>query len=139
MNASAKAAGHGGNAEVTETQGDAYYCEMPSDPCAIVMFGASGDLAQRKLLPALFDLAWHSCLAPRFRLVGFARTPMSDDDFRRRAEEALPKDSAGGGDARAERRSEFLKNLRYFPGDYDDGAAYSRLAERLRNSIARLA
>ena len=43
---------------------DAYYCEVPNDPCAIVMFGASGDLARRKLLPALYDLAAHACLAP---------------------------------------------------------------------------
>ena len=37
-------------------QSGAYYCEVPSEPCAIVMFGASGDLAKRKLLPALYDL-----------------------------------------------------------------------------------
>ncbi len=78
--------------EVAEqTQNDAYYCEIPNDPCAIVMFGASGDLAKRKLLPALFDLAYHACLAPRFRVLGFARTPMSDDQFRSEAAEALSK------------------------------------------------
>ena len=38
-------------------QNRTYYCEAPSDPCAIVMFGASGDLARRKLLPALYDLS----------------------------------------------------------------------------------
>ena len=38
---------------------DGFFCEIPADPCAIVMFGASGDLAQRKLLPALFELAIH--------------------------------------------------------------------------------
>ena len=65
-------------------QTDAYYCEVPNDPCAIVMFGASGDLARRKLLPALYDLAVHACLAPRFRLLGYARTEMSDDDFRQK-------------------------------------------------------
>lgn len=126
MNESAKAAAGGGSSQV-----DAYYCEMPSDPCAIVMFGASGDLAKRKLLPALFDLAWHACLAPRFALVGFGRTPMSDDDFRRRAEESLPKDGASGGGSGGDRRSEFLKNLRYFAGNYDDSGAYAQLAERL--------
>ena len=71
-------------ADVSEMlQTDGYYCEVPNDPCVVVMFGASGDLAKRKLLPALFDLARHQCLAPRFRLVGFARTKMSDDEFRR--------------------------------------------------------
>ena len=70
---------------------DAYFCERPADPCAIVMFGASGDLAKRKLLPALYDLAIHSCLAPRFKLLGFARTEMSDDQFRKESGEFLPK------------------------------------------------
>jgi len=74
-------------ADVPQT--DAYYCEVPNDPCAIVMFGASGDLARRKLLPALYDLAVHACLAPRFRLLGYARTEMSDDDFRKRAEKNM--------------------------------------------------
>ena len=78
-----------GTADVPSTS--AYYCEVPSDPCAIVMFGASGDLAKRKLMPALFDLARHSCLAPRFCLLGFARTQMSDEDFRRSVDEALAK------------------------------------------------
>ncbi len=47
-------------------QADRYYCEVPADPCAIVIFGASGDLTSRKLIPALYDLSAHSCLAPRF-------------------------------------------------------------------------
>ena len=76
---------------MAQTNAGAYYCEIPSDPCAIVMFGASGDLAKRKLLPALYDLAVHACLAPRFRVMGFARTHMSDDDFRREARTALPQ------------------------------------------------
>ena len=104
---------------------DGYFCEIPSDPCAIVMFGASGDLAKRKLLPALFDLAIHSCLAPRFRVVGFARTEMSDDQFRSGTDGALPKK---GDDAK---RAEFLKHLEYFTGNYDDPESYARLAKRL--------
>ena len=110
------------------TRSDAYYCEMPSDPCAIVMFGASGDLAKRKLLPALYDLAVHACLAPRFRLVGFARTHMSDDDFRTAAAEFLPKTGSSDDEAK---RAEFLKHLEYFSGDYDDPAAYKRLIQQL--------
>jgi glucose-6-phosphate 1-dehydrogenase len=118
------------NVEVAEAvQMDGYFCEMPSEPCAIVMFGASGDLARRKLLPALYNLAVHSCLAPRFQLVGFARTQMSDDDFRRGSSEFLPKDGASAGSA--EVRQEFLKHLQYFSGDYDDAGAYKRLAQRL--------
>src|ERR1700734_206374 len=106
-----------------------YFCEMPSDPCAIIMFGASGDLARRKLMPALYDLAFHSCLAPSFRLLGFARTKMSDDDFRKSAGEFLPKGQEEGADDA--KKSEFLKNLQYFTGDYDDAAAFQNLAKRL--------
>jgi glucose-6-phosphate 1-dehydrogenase len=110
------------------TRTDAYFCEVPNDPCAIVMFGASGDLAKRKLLPALYDLAIHSCLAPRFRLVGFARTEMTDDKFRSNTSDALPKAAAGADD---DRRQEFLKHLQYFTGNYDDPESYRRLAQRL--------
>jgi len=108
---------------------DAYFCEMPSDPCAIVMFGASGDLARRKLLPALYDLAIHSCLAPRFRLVGFARTEMTDEAFRGSAGEFFPKNNPLAADDG--RRREFLQQLQYFPGNYDDPESYRRLGALL--------
>jgi len=121
------------NAQLSEAaeklQADAYYCEVPSQPCAIVMFGASGDLAQRKLLPALYDLAFHACLAPRFRLVGFARTKMDDAEFRRKSDESLSKVKApGAGD---KRWADFLEHLHYFAGDYNDPEAFQRLAKRL--------
>jgi glucose-6-phosphate 1-dehydrogenase len=114
----------------TATQGnqpDAYYCEIPSDPCVVVMFGASGDLAQRKLLPALFDLARHGCLAPRFRLLGYARSPLTDDDFRGKASEAMRKTN-GENDSHAK---DFLENIHYLQGDYDDPASFQKLADRL--------
>ncbi|MGH9734400.1 MAG: glucose-6-phosphate dehydrogenase [Candidatus Acidiferrales bacterium] len=107
---------------------DAYYCEIPSAPCAIVIFGASGDLARRKLFPALYDLARHACLAPRFRLLGFARTQMDDDAFREHASEFLPKNAAS---ANGYRQKDFQQSLRYFAGDYDDPRAYQQLAKRL--------
>jgi glucose-6-phosphate 1-dehydrogenase len=110
-------------------EADAYYCEVPSNPCAVVIFGASGDLARRKLFPALFDLARHACLAPRFRLVGFARTPMTDDAFREHATEFLPKN--GAPSASGYMQKDFQEQLRYFTGDYDDPQAYQRLGQRL--------
>ncbi|MDE3108791.1 MAG: glucose-6-phosphate dehydrogenase, partial [Acidobacteriota bacterium] len=106
-----------------------YFCEAPADSCAIVMFGASGDLAKRKLLPALYDLAVHSCLAPRFRLLGFARTEMSDDEFGRQAAEFLPGKTPSGGADSAHR--DFLQQLHYFHGEYNDPGTYQRLAKRL--------
>jgi glucose-6-phosphate 1-dehydrogenase len=108
---------------------DAYYCEMPNAPCTIVMFGASGDLAKRKLLPALFDLAVHACLAPRFRLLGFARTEMTNENFRASIAEGLPK--KGGPGADENRRQDFLKQLDYFNGNYDDPESFRKLAQRL--------
>ena len=47
-----------------------------AEPCAVVLFGASGDLAKRKVIPAMFDLAIHNSLGSRYLIVGFARTPM---------------------------------------------------------------
>src|ERR1700740_2261493 len=114
-------------AEVSQVDED--YCEIPSDPCLVVMFGASGDLASRKLFPALFDLARHACLAPRFRLLGFARTEMSDEQFREHATEFLPKDGAVSPNGYTAQK--FKQQLRYFTGDYDDPEAYRRLAQRL--------
>ena len=116
-----------GEAAAQTNQANAYFCEVPSDPCAIVMFGASGDLAQRKLLPALFDLARHGCLAPRFRLLGFARSPLSDDDFRDKAADAMKKTSGGSDD----HAKDFLKNIHYFQGDYDDPDSFEKLSDRL--------
>ncbi len=109
---------------------DAYFCEMPADPCAIVIFGASGDLAKRKLLPALYDLAAHSCLAPRFCVVGFARTEMDDAGFRKTAEEAL-RGSNEIKPIHEDVLKEFLSHLHYSPGSYEDPASFERLTAKL--------
>jgi glucose-6-phosphate 1-dehydrogenase len=122
-------AGEPANDTTKAPAADAYYCEIPSDPCAIVMFGASGDLAKRKLMPALFDLARHSCLAPRFCLLGFARTQMSDDDFRRSVDEALAKVKLSAGEEA--KRQDFVKRMQYFSGKYDDPESFQNLAKRL--------
>ncbi len=109
---------------------DAYYCERPTQPCAIVLFGASGDLARRKIFPALFDLASHNCLAPSFRLLGFARSPMTDDAFRETSSEFLPKPGADSA-ATDSFRNEFVQRLHYVTGQYDDPTSYQNLAARL--------
>src|SRR5438270_7205677 len=59
-------------------------------PCTLVVFGASGDLTARKLLPAIDRLAARGALDPAFTVVGVARTEMDDDDFRARALDAVP-------------------------------------------------
>jgi glucose-6-phosphate 1-dehydrogenase len=101
-----------------------------AEPCAIVLFGASGDLAKRKVIPALFDLAAHDSLGERYSIVGFARTPMTDESFRNTAGEAA-KTISEGGPIDPAKWNEFANNLYYSAGDYGDQEAYSRLSRRL--------
>ena len=63
---------------------------MPN-PCAIVIFGASGDLAKRKLLPALYELALQKLLDEKTYIIGYSRSQMSDDEFRKEAVDAIGK------------------------------------------------
>ena len=101
-----------------------------AEPCAIVLFGASGDLAKRKVIPAMFDLAAHDSLGERYSIVGFARTPMTDESFRTTAGEAA-KTISEGGPVDPAKWNEFAANLFYSAGDYGDQEAYARLAKRL--------
>jgi glucose-6-phosphate 1-dehydrogenase len=100
------------------------------DPCTVVLFGASGDLAKRKVIPALYDLAIHDALGPRYALVGFARTPMTDDSFRASASEAA-KSISEVGPIDPKQWDGFVSNLYYSPGDYNNQEAYVQLAKRL--------
>jgi glucose-6-phosphate 1-dehydrogenase len=101
-----------------------------AEPCAIVLFGASGDLARRKVVPALYDLAAHEGLAERYAIVGFARTAMTEDAFRTGAGVAARTISEVGpiDDAKW---AAFAKSLAYVSGAYDDDAAYTKLAAGL--------
>ena len=90
-----------------------------ADPTILVIFGASGDLTSRKLMPALQDLEKQGFLNERFTVVGVARTEMSDDDFRDRMITAVPD----GGDSWAKRAAAF----RYVQGEYGNAALYERL------------
>src|SRR5579883_1611188 len=60
-----------------------------ADPCVMVIFGASGDLTQRKLIPALYNLARVQLLSPNFAVVGVARRPMSSEEYRRKLSEEV--------------------------------------------------
>jgi len=102
----------------------------PAEPCAIVIFGASGDLARRKLIPALFELAAQRCLARRFAIIGFGRTPMSDDAFRDTAAEAM-RQFAKGGSLDEGRLREFLQSFAFTSGEYDQPEAFQKLTRRL--------
>jgi glucose-6-phosphate 1-dehydrogenase len=104
----------------------------PLPPCALVVFGASGDLAARKLLPALARLTARRELPGRFAVVGVARTPWTDDDLRQVAVGADPSpDSGGGGDGNQAAWEDLVSGFRYVSGEYDDEDTFARLATTL--------
>jgi len=101
-----------------------------TDPCAVILFGASGDLAKRKVIPAMYDLAVHNSLGERYAIIGFARTPMNDDAFRATVGEAA-KGISEVGPIDPAKWDAFASNLHYNAGDYSDPQAYVALAKRL--------
>lgn len=101
-----------------------------ADPCAIVIFGASGDLARRKLIPALFELSECRSLARRFAIVGFARSEMNDSAFQDSAAEAVRRSSDGRAFDGNELRS-FAQSFTYVAGDYEQPNAFEKLSRRL--------
>jgi glucose-6-phosphate 1-dehydrogenase len=101
-----------------------------ADPCTVILFGASGDLAKRKVIPALYDLAQHNSLGSRYSIVGFSRTPMTDESFRTTIGEAA-KTISEVGPIDPEKWKDFASNLYYNAGDYADPKSYEELAKRL--------
>ena len=99
------------------------------EPCALVVFGVTGDLAQKKLIPAVYDLANRGLLPPGFVLLGFARRDWGDGDFAALAKKA----------AKAHARTEFREDvwtrldqsIRFVPGSFDDDNAFDDLARTL--------
>src|SRR6184192_4659165 len=98
-------------------------------PCNIVIFGATGDLTHRKLIPALYNLAADGDLPPSVAIVGFARRKKSDDEFRSDLEEATRKFSRQA--VRDEIWKTFAQSIFYHQSDFDDESGYKSLAKRL--------
>jgi glucose-6-phosphate 1-dehydrogenase len=99
-------------------------------PCAIVIFGANGDLTKRKLIPALYRLAYDRRIPPGFAVIGNSRTPMTDEQFRVKMREALnefvdntPIDEGLWDD--------FSKSLSYYAGDLNDPECFHLLGTKL--------
>ena len=92
-------------------------------PCTLVIFGASGDLTARKLVPAIERLATFDRLPESFALVGVARSPMTDEEFRSRCRDAAKRSE--GPSAQWER---LVSTARYVSGGYDDPETYATLA-----------
>ncbi len=98
-------------------------------PCTVVIFGATGDLTHRKLIPALYNLAADGELPPAVTIVGFARREKSDDEFRHEMEEATRKFSRQN--VRDEIWQTFGQSIFYHQSEFADEEGYKRLAQRL--------
>src|SRR6201985_3768509 len=103
--------------------------ERIPEPCVVVIFGASGDLTKRKLLPALFHLKQQNLLPEEFAVVGVARRDLSAT-FAADMKDGILK---GGGVETDESRLEpFIKKVRYFATNFDDDAGFEGLKEFLK-------
>jgi glucose-6-phosphate 1-dehydrogenase len=99
------------------------------DPCALVIFGASGDLTKRKLFPALYSLAFRRLLPDSFGIVGVARTEEADEDFRERMKAAVQEFSRDA--FRQETWDWLAERMHYVPTDFSDEAGQQRAVEVL--------
>jgi len=104
--------------------------ERVAPPAVLVVFGASGDLTSRKLMPAVERLALRRLLPTGFSVVGVARTEMDDDDFRERMR-AVVEEGGGGGEEAKHVWDSFAGGFRYVAGDYGAPETFDRLKEIL--------
>jgi glucose-6-phosphate 1-dehydrogenase len=100
-------------------------------PCGMVIFGVTGDLARKKLMPAIYDLANRGLLPPGFSLVGFARRDWADQDFAQVVHDSVKEH------ARTEFREEVWHQLaegfRFVPGQFDDDQAFAQLKQTIED------
>ncbi|MEO8798555.1 MAG: glucose-6-phosphate dehydrogenase, partial [Polyangiaceae bacterium] len=104
--------------------------DRTGDACSVVIFGASGDLTRRKLMPALYNLAVGRFLPGAFAVVGVARRESSHDDFRKQMKEGVGKYSRRKPIDEAV-WSDFEKGVSYVTGTFEDPGTYQRLKEHL--------
>jgi len=100
--------------------------ERVAPPAVLVVFGASGDLTSRKLMPAVENLALRRLLPAGFSVVGVARTEMDDDGFREMMRKAVA-DAGGGGEDAKHVWDAFTGGFRYVSGDYGHPETFSKL------------
>ena len=103
---------------------------LPVHPTALVIFGATGDLAHRKLLPALYNLAAEGALPERFELVGVARREQAHEDFGAMAKASIERFSRQKPDPAV--LAGLLGDIRYLPGTFDDDSVYEELGRVLK-------
>ena len=122
---------------MTDTTPPASAKDRRPDPFTLVIFGASGDLTKRKLIPAFYRLYCQGLLPEPFSVVGFARSEMSDDGFRLAMRDAV-KEFGPSADQRDDRWDPFAAKLFYHAApSYDDLAAHHTLRDRLHSMAQR--
>ncbi len=102
----------------------------PAEPAALVIMGASGDLTQRKLMPAFHTLGCDGLLPAGTHVVGVARSPLSDDEFRQHLYEGV-EEYARHDPVVCRQWRDFRGQVTYLAGEYDDPDTYRRLAQKL--------
>src|SRR6059058_3234252 len=100
---------------------------LPVHPTTLVIFGATGDLSKRKLLPAIYNLAHEGALPERFNLIGVSRGELSDEQFQEQAREAIGQFSRRETDATV--LDSLVGRMRYVTGSFDDDSMYGRLKD----------
>lgn len=108
-------------------RGEIVCAEQPAGPTAMIVFGASGDLTQRMLLPSLFDVYRRKLVSEKFYILGSGRTHISDEQFRRLAEEAIGKKDQDT----AVMVQSFTQRCHFICGDYGDTDFYEELKKRI--------
>ena len=98
-------------------------------PCGVVIFGVTGDLARKKLMPAIYDLANRGLLSPSFSLIGFARRDWADEDFAKVVYDAVKQHARTP--FRQEVWDRLAEGFRFVQGTFDDDKAFEQLSETL--------
>ena len=118
---------HGESAEGSNPLRQAQDRRLPqiAGPCSLVIFGVTGDLARKKLMPAVYDLANRGLLPPGFSLVGFARRDWADQDFAQIVHDSVRAHSRT--EFREEVWDQLAEGFRFVPGDFNDDEAFDAL------------
>src|SRR5437763_12679175 len=104
---------------------------QPPEPCAVVIFGATGDLTQRKLLPTLAHLFHDHPLPQGFSIVAFARRPMNDEQWRNMALESINKYMPEEDKLDSAAQKAFAQRMYYCQSDFNDREGFQKLSDLL--------
>ena len=103
-----------------------------SPPVSIIIFGASGDLTRRKLIPSLYSLACDDLLSPNTRVLGIGRTEFTDQSFREHLRDGVESHARLSSGDLSEYWQPFSERISYLTGNYDNPETYKRIKQRLQ-------